>query len=101
MVGHYIPDRGDLIWLEFNPQVGHEQVGYNGKIGLALMCPITKQIKGYPLEVKLPSGLGVSGVVLADQIKSLDWRARKAEFICKVPENVVAEIQERIHVLID
>jgi len=85
----YVPDRGDLVWLEFNPQAGHEQAGhrpalvlspkaYNQATGLALMCPITSKEKGYPFETALPDGLKISGVVLADQIKSLDWRARKA-----------------------
>jgi len=112
MVKHYIPDRGDIIWLKFNPQAGHEQAGrrpalvispklYNGRVGSALLCPITRQIKGYPFEVKLPDGLKVSGAVLADQIKSLDWRARQAEFICKAPEAIVAEVREKIHVLIE
>jgi len=75
-------------------------VWHNGKVRLAVMCPITEQIKGYPFEVTLPKGLGVSGVVLADQIGSLDWRARKAEFVCKVLDKVVAEVQAKIHVLI-
>lgn len=107
----YVPDRGDVVWLRFDPQVGHEQAGtrpalvlspklYNGKVGLALMCPITSKTKGYPFEVPLPDELNVSGVILADQIKSLDWRARKAEFFCKVPEEIVAEVQAKIHVLI-
>jgi mRNA interferase MazF len=79
----YVPDRGDLVWLEFTPQAGSEQRGrrpalvlspktYNGKVGLALFCPVTSKIKGYPFEVKLPDGSEVSGVVLSDQLKSLD-----------------------------
>lgn len=86
----YVPDRGDIIWITFNPQAGHEQAGrrpgivlspqkYNNRAGLALVCPITSQEKGYPYEVRLPDELPVQGVVLADQIRSLDWRARKAE----------------------
>jgi mRNA interferase MazF len=112
MVEHYIPDRGDIVWIKFNPQTGHEQAGrrpalvispklYNGRVGLALICPITRQVKGYPFETKLPTGLQVSGVILADQIKSLDWQARKAEFICRAPEDIVTEVREKIHVLID
>jgi len=84
----YIPDRGDVVWLMFDPQAGHEQAGrrpalvispkaYNAKIGLSFVCPITGQAKQYPFEVGIPSGLPVSGVVLADQLKSLDWRREK------------------------
>ena len=107
----YIPDRGDIVWLEFNPQAGHEQKGirpaltlppalYNGKVGIALMCPITKQIKGYPFEVTLSGVSEISGVILANQIKSLAWQTRKAEFICKVKPSVVAAVQEKIQALI-
>jgi len=88
----YVPERGDLVWLTFNPQAGHKQAGrrpavvlspkaYNGKVGLALFCPITSQVKGYPFEVRLPEGLPVSGSILADQVKSLDWQARQIERI--------------------
>ncbi|GAW94098.1 endoribonuclease MazF [Calderihabitans maritimus] len=112
MVRRYIPDRGDILWIQFNPQKGHEQAGrrpalvispalYNGKVGLALLCPITNQVKGYPFEVKLPAGLKISGVILADQIKNLDWQARRAEFICKAPEEIVAEVREKILVLLE
>lgn len=97
----YVPDRGDIVWLQFNPKSGHEQAGkrpaltlspktYNQKVGLALFCPITNQEKGYPFEVKLASGK-VSGVILADQVKSLDWRIREAEFIVKAPSIVINE----------
>jgi len=107
----YIPSQGDLIWLEFNPQAGHEQSGlrpalvisphiYNSKVGLALMCPITSQIKGYPFEVILPSKNKISGAILADQIKSLDFRIRKAKFICKAPTNVLAEVIAKIQTII-
>ena len=88
-MGAYVPARGDLVWLEFNPQAGHEQAGhrpalvlspqeYNRRVGLALVCPVTSQVKGYPFEVVLPSGLPISGAVLSDQMKSLDWKARRA-----------------------
>jgi mRNA interferase MazF len=111
MVKEYIPDRGDIVWIEFNPQTGHEQAGrrpaliispglYNGKVGLALMCPVTSKSKGYPFEVELPNDLKVSGVILADQIKSLDWRARHAEYICEAPAEVVADVLEKLRVLI-
>lgn len=99
----YIPDRGDIVWLDFNPQVGREQAGrrpalvlspaaYNRKVRLALVCPITTKVKGYPFEVALPEGVGISGVVLADQVKSLDWQLRQAEFICLAPSNVTNEV---------
>jgi mRNA interferase MazF len=97
-----IPDRGDVVWITMNPQAGHEQAGrrpalvlspaaYNGKVGLAILCPITSEVKGYPFEVSLPAGLPVEGVILSDQAKSLDWRAREAEPICGVPAETVQE----------
>ena len=103
----YAPDRGDVVWLTLNPQAGHEQAGrrpalvlspaaYNGKVGLALMCPITSQQKGYPFEVRLPDGVGVTGVVLADQVRSLDWRARQAEPLARVPDLTVREVLARL-----
>lgn len=107
----YTPERGDAVWLSFNPQAGHEQVGhrpalvlspaaYNGRVGLAIFCPITSQIKGYPFEVLIPDGLGVSGAVLSDQVKSLDWRARKAQFICKLPDDVVEQVLQKLATLL-
>ena len=98
----FIPDRGHLVWLAFDPQAGREQAGrrpalvlspksYNAKVGLFLVCPITSHEKGYPFEVPLPSGLPVSGVVLSDQLRSLDWKARKAALICPAPQSVVEE----------
>lgn len=107
----YIPDRGDVIWLSLNPQAGHEQSGrrpalvispaaYNGKVGLALLCPITNQIKGYPFEVVIPSGLAVTGAVLSDQIKNLDWKIRRAEFACTIPKTVTQEVLKKIDTLI-
>lgn len=95
----YIPGRGDLVWLEFTPLTGSEQAGrrpalvispksYNGKVGLGLFCPITSRVKGYPFEVRLPEGSGVDGVVLADQLKSLDWRARKTKLIERASPDV-------------
>jgi mRNA interferase MazF len=108
---HTVPERGDLIWLTFDPQAGHEQAGrrpalvlspaaYNGKVGLALLCPITSQVKGYPFEVTIPEGLGVSGVVLADQVKSLAWRARHAEWVARLPDSVVTEVLGKLHTLL-
>jgi mRNA interferase MazF len=107
----YIPDSGDIAWILFDPQAGHEQSGrrpalvlspraYNGKVGLAVLCPITSQIKGYPFEVMIPEGLGVSGVILSDQVKSLDWKARKAEFQCKLPPEAHYEVVQKLHTLI-
>ena len=99
------PERGHLVWLSLDPQSGHEQAGrrpalvlslasYNGPVGLALVCPVTGRAKGYPFEVPLPPGLPVSGVVLADHVKCLDWRTRRAEYIGEAPEGVVAEVDE-------
>lgn len=107
----YIPGRGDIIWLQFNPQSGHEQAGlrpalvispqsYNGKVGLALACPVTSKAKGYPFEVLLPDGMEVSGVVLADQVKSLDWQARKAKYVFTAPMQVTAEVLGKIQLLV-
>jgi len=107
----YIPERGDIIWLSFTPQTGHEQAGrrpalvlspaaYNEKVGLAIVCPITSQVKGYPFEVALPVGLVNSGVVLSDQVKSLDWRARQAEFSGKLPQKQVDEVTDKLALLI-
>ena len=107
----WTPERGDVVWITMNPSIGHEQSGrrpalvispgsYNGKVGLALLCPITSQAKGYPFEVALPDGLPVRGVVLADQAKSLDWRTRGAEFLCKVPPDSTAVVLQRLERLI-
>jgi len=112
MVKSYVPKRGDIIWLEFDPQAGHEQAGkrpalvispeaYNDKTSLLLACPITSQIKGYPFEVRIPSELQIQGVILTDQVKSLDWQARNAQFACQVPHNTVKEVTERIRILLD
>lgn len=98
----YVPRRGDLVWLQMNPQAGREQAGkrpalvlspeaYNRKTGLFVACPVTGREKGYPFEVRLPDGCEITGVVLSDQIKSLDWRARKARLACRVPPNVMEE----------
>ena len=73
---------------------------YNGKVGLALFCPITSQVKGYPFEVSIPADVKLSGVVLSDQAKSLDWRARKAKFLCKVPQAVTLEVLDKLGALV-
>ncbi len=110
-MSEWIPDRGDVVWLTFDPQAGHEQAGrrpaivlspaaYNGKVGLAVCCPITGRTKGYPFEVVLPTGFPVSGVVLSDQVKSLDWRARRAEVVGHLPASLVAEILGKLGTLL-
>jgi mRNA interferase MazF len=107
----YIPDSGDIVWITFNPQAGHEQAGhrpalvlspkaYNEKVGLAILCPVISQVKGYPFEVLIPDGLEVNGAILSDQVKSLDWKARKAEFSCKLPSPSYNEVVEKLSTLI-
>lgn len=107
----YVPDRGDLVWLTFDPQAGREQAGrrpalvlsptiYNERSGLAVVCPVTRRSKGYPFEVLLPVEQKVSGVVLADHLKSADWRARRAEFAGKAPDVVLAEISAKLRALL-
>ncbi|MDP3775762.1 MAG: endoribonuclease MazF [Gemmatimonadales bacterium] len=111
MPGRYVPSRGDVVWVSLKPQAGHEQAGrrpalvvspaaYNGKVGLAVLCPITSRVKGYPFEVRLPPGLDVSGAVLSDQVKSLDWRARRARFICRLPAPATLEVLEKLGALL-
>lgn len=111
MVRRYIPERGDIVWLEFNPQAGYEQAGhrpalvvspraYNEKVGLALFCPVTSNIKGYPFEVILPDSHKVSGAILSDQIKSLDWRVRKAKKMASAPQDVLEEVLAKILTLL-
>ena len=108
----YVPERGDIVWISLNPQAGHEQAGrrpavvvsprsYNGKVGLGLFCPITTQTKGYPFEVTVPRGLPVGGVVLADQVKSLDWRARKAELAGRLPVDAREEVLGKLGTLLE
>lgn len=107
----YIPSRGDIVYLDFDPTKGHEQRGlrrafvispvdYNARTSLALFMPITKQQKGYPFEVILPSGLKIQGVILADQIKCLDWKARGVQFVESVPESAIEEVQAKIEPLL-
>ena len=106
-----IPDRGDVFWMEFQPQSGREQQGprpavilspasYNGKVGLAVLCPVTTQIKGYPFEVLLPEGLPARGAILSDQVKSLDWRSRKARFLCRLPDAVTKQVLAKLNTLL-
>ena len=108
----YVPDRGDVTWLTFTPQAGHEQAGrrpavvlspraYNERVGLALFCPVTSVTKGYPFEVAIPPGLHVEGVILSDQLKSLDWRARKAAFLVRLPAPTILEVMGKVSTLLD
>lgn len=113
MVGQrpHAPDRGDVVWLDFDPQVGREQAGrrpalvlspkaYNRVTGLALVCPVTSRVKGYPFETALPRGIKVAGVVLADHVKSVDWRGRRASLADRVPREVVAEVRAKLQTLV-
>ena len=111
MAARYAPSREDVVWVTLSPQAGHDQAGrrpavvlspveYNRKVGLAIMCPITLQVKGYPFEVLLPRGLGVSRAILSDQVRSIDWRERKAELICRLPREQVVEAMAKLHALL-
>jgi mRNA interferase MazF len=108
----YVPQRGDLIWIDFDPQVGREQRGrrpalvlspkqYNAKSSLALICPVTSKAKGYPFEVELPTGLEVEGVILADQLRSLDYHGRRARFISRLPVEKCQEVLGRAKALLN
>jgi mRNA interferase MazF len=108
----YVPDRGDIVWLNFSPQSGHEQRGfrpafvlspknYNKLVGLALFCPITNKVKAYPFEVLLARQQEISGVILCDQIKSLDWRMRKAKFIVRVRAEIIEEAMAKSRTLLE
>jgi mRNA interferase MazF len=107
----YVPERGDILWLTFDPQAGHEQAGrrpalvlspaaYNRRASLAIVCPITSQPKGYPFEVALPEGSAISGVVLADHVKSADWAVRRAQFVAKAPADVLADVTAKLRPLL-
>lgn len=111
MAEGYCPERGDIVWLAFSPQAGHEQAGhrpalvlspepYNRKAGLALFCPITNRAKGYPFEVTIPEGIKASGVILSDQVRSLDWKARQAEFFCTLPPSALDEVTAKLATLL-
>ena len=103
----FVPEAGDFVRLTFDPQAGREQARrrpalvlsprmYNAKSGLALACPITNRAKGYPFEVAVPAGQGVTGVILADHVKSLDWKARRAEKLGRCTTEVVDEVRARL-----
>jgi mRNA interferase MazF len=108
----YVPDRGHLVWLTFDLRAGREQAGrrpalvlspdfYNARSGLALVCPITSQIKGYPFELPLPQGLAISGVIVVDHVKSLDWRVRRAAFVGVVPAELLVEVAAMLMPLVE
>ena len=108
----YVPDRGHIVWMDFTPQVGHEQAGhrpalvlspieYNRKSSLALLCPITSRIKGHPFEVSLPDTSEIRGIVLADQVKSLDWKARNARYECDATSQVISEVLAKVNALLN
>jgi mRNA interferase MazF len=103
----FVPDAGDFVWLTFDPQAGFEQAGrrpalvlspkaYNAKSGLALACPVTSRVKGYPFEVAVPAGVGASGVILADHLKSVDWKARHAEPMGRCTDEVMDDVRARL-----
>jgi mRNA interferase MazF len=107
----FVPDAGDLVWLDFTPHAGREQAGrrpavvlspraYNEKTSLAIVCPITSQVKGYPFEVEVPASSRVTGVILADHLKSLDWRQRRAQRIGKIPQSSLKKVRELISALL-
>jgi len=107
----YIPQCGDVVWITLTPQAGHEQAGrrpavvlspknYNDKAGLAILCPITSQVKGYPFEVSLPANLPLAGAILSDHVKSFDWRARNAELICILPAETISEVLQKLSALL-
>jgi mRNA interferase MazF len=107
----YVPERNDVVWLDFDPQVGHEQAGrrpalvlsprpYNARTGLFLACPITSRVKGYPFEVLIPEGLEVSGAVLSNQIQCADWRGRRAALVCTLPPEVAEDVTDQLLALL-
>ena len=107
----YIPDKCDVVWLDFDPQAGHEQAGrrpafvvspeyYNSVSGLGIFCPITNKIKNYPYEVAIPENSKIKGVILSDELKSLDWRIRQVKFICKLSDEVFEEVKMKYNTLV-
>lgn len=108
----YTPERGDVVWISLAPQSGHEQTerrpavvlspqAYNLRVGLAVLCPITSQIKGYPFEVLIPPDLPIKGAVLADKVECLDWRAHRAELICSLTPAIVEETLGKMRTLLE
>ena len=110
MVSRYVPDRGDVVWMNFSPQAGREQAGrrpalilsskaYNRKTGRCIACPVTSQIKGYPFEFRLPVGCAVQGAVLADHVKNQDWQARQVDLADVVPDDFVDQVADLVDAL--
>ena len=108
----YTPERGDVVWISLAPQPGHKQTerrlavvlspqAYNSRVGLAVLCPITSQIKGYPFEVLIPPDLPIEGAILADQAESLNWRVHRAELICSFPPAIVDEVLGKLRALLE
>lgn len=112
MAHPYCPKRGDVVWLSFEPQAGREQTGhrpaltlspeyYNRRTGIAVFCPITTQIKGYPFEVAIPPGFKAAGAIISDHVKSQDWTIRGSQFLCKLPDSVVSEVLRKLNALLN
>jgi mRNA interferase MazF len=112
MVAKYIPDRGDIVKLDFNPTLGREQAGYrpaliitakqfNQATRLALVCPITSQVKGFPLEVVIPDGLITNGVILTFQVKTIDWYERQVKYVESLPSQTIEEVTAKVHALLE
>lgn len=107
----YVPNRGDVLFITLDPHSsalpGNRRPvlvvspeAYNRRVGLALLCPIVEQSKGYPFEVPMPSGLIIAGTILADQVRSLDWRTREAHFLCQLPVAITTEVLQKLHTLV-
>ena len=107
----YFPWRGDVVWLDLNPHRGSEQAGhrpvlvlsqseYNRDANLAVICPITTRVKGYPFEVRIPTGLPIVGAILADQVRCIAWPEREAIFICEMPDETVEEVLQKLGTLL-
>ena len=107
----YVPQRGDIIFIDLPEEAGHEIRGrrpafvlspskYNAKVGLVIVCPITNQIKGYPFEVTIPPGHSVTGVILVDQLRSIDWNARNAEYECHLQEDTITDVLDKLATLL-
>ena len=110
MVSRYVPDRGDVVWMNFSPQARREQAGrrpalilsskaYNRKTGSCLACPVTSQIKGHPFEFRLPVGCAVQGAVLVDHVKNQDWQARQVDLADVVPDDFVDQVADLVDAL--
>lgn len=111
MPAAYCPSRGDIVWIDLLPTTGHEQSGkrpalvlspfaYNKTVGLMLCCPITSKEKGYPFEVRIPEGFQIDGVVLSDQIRSLDWKSRNTSLAAKAPRDLIEDVLAKLQTLL-